>query len=164
MIRGWANYHRHIVSTETFKYVDYQIYIALWRWAKRRHPNKGKYWISARYFHMQGDINRYFSCIVYDEVGKARNIILTRAQNIRIRRHTVIYPTANPFDKECDGYFERRISASMHHNKEGRQMLNQLRTMQQNICPECEEALSSRDKKGVIHYRKSRLNGGQLNL
>src|SRR5258708_19615643 len=39
-IRGWANYHRHVVSTRTFARVDHHIFSSLWRWARRRHPNK----------------------------------------------------------------------------------------------------------------------------
>jgi len=33
-IRGWANYHRHVVSSETFNKVDHAIFLALWQWAK----------------------------------------------------------------------------------------------------------------------------------
>ncbi len=40
-IRGWANYHRHIVSKETFTKVDHAIFTMLWQWAKRRHPTPG---------------------------------------------------------------------------------------------------------------------------
>ncbi|WP_234418493.1 group II intron reverse transcriptase/maturase [Dongshaea marina] len=37
VIRGWANYHRHVVSKETFSYVDYRIWKMLWQWCRRRH-------------------------------------------------------------------------------------------------------------------------------
>jgi RNA-directed DNA polymerase len=30
-IRGWANYHRHVVSKSTFEYADYSIFHNLWR-------------------------------------------------------------------------------------------------------------------------------------
>src|SRR6202790_4060930 len=40
-IRGWANYHRHVVSKRTFNRVDHLIFYKLWQWARRRHPNKG---------------------------------------------------------------------------------------------------------------------------
>src|ERR1017187_953731 len=32
-IRGWANYHRHVVSKHTFARVDREIFSCLWRWA-----------------------------------------------------------------------------------------------------------------------------------
>jgi RNA-directed DNA polymerase len=34
-IRGWANYHRHVVSKSTFTHVDHSIFHSLWRWARR---------------------------------------------------------------------------------------------------------------------------------
>jgi hypothetical protein len=39
-IRGWANYHRHVVSKRTFDRVDHLIFYKLWQWARRRHPKK----------------------------------------------------------------------------------------------------------------------------
>ncbi len=54
-IAGWGNYHRHIVASDAFKWCDYQIFKALWRWAKRRHPNKGRRWIKDRYFKSVGN-------------------------------------------------------------------------------------------------------------
>jgi RNA-directed DNA polymerase len=148
MISGWANYHRHVVSTEVFKYVDHKIYNALFRWAKRRHPNKGKYWISARYFHMVGDINRSFCCSVKDDQGKITFFVLARAQNLLIRRHKIIYPTANPFNASHDAYFEERLSDKMHNSREGQRMLNRLRVIQNGLCPHCDTSLAEKGKKG----------------
>src|SRR5207302_9807041 len=34
IIRGWALYHRHVASKETFNSVDHAIFQMLWRWAK----------------------------------------------------------------------------------------------------------------------------------
>ena len=50
VIRGWANYHRHVASKRTFSRVDHAIFRALWQWAKRRHPKKSRQWIKDRYF------------------------------------------------------------------------------------------------------------------
>lgn len=41
-IRGWTNYHRSVCASEAFTHIDYVLYELLWRWAKRRHPHKGK--------------------------------------------------------------------------------------------------------------------------
>ena len=49
-IRGWANYHRHVVSKRTFVRVDHEIFSGLWRWARRRHPNKNTRWRKQKYF------------------------------------------------------------------------------------------------------------------
>lgn len=161
MISGWANYHRHVVSTEVFKFVDYQIWIALWKWAKRRHPNKNRNWISQRYFHLVKNINRAFSCTVEDEQGNKITPVLFRAQNIRIRRHTVIHPAANPFDPECEAYFEERLSNKMHHNQEGWRILKLLKEKQNGICSHCKEPLSWKGKFGIVRFLKGRLKGGK---
>jgi hypothetical protein len=36
ILRGWANYHRHVVSSEAFKRVDNYVYDQLWRMLHRR--------------------------------------------------------------------------------------------------------------------------------
>lgn len=38
VIRGWAYYHRHVVSSATFSKIDSLVFDCLWRWAHRRHP------------------------------------------------------------------------------------------------------------------------------
>jgi RNA-directed DNA polymerase len=40
VIRGWALYHRHVVSKVIFSKVGHAIFGSLWRWARRRHPHK----------------------------------------------------------------------------------------------------------------------------
>ncbi|MGS1328299.1 group II intron maturase-specific domain-containing protein [Pseudomonas aeruginosa] len=34
MIRGWANYHQHVVSKATFARVDHEIWRVLWQWGR----------------------------------------------------------------------------------------------------------------------------------
>src|SRR5271155_1121511 len=49
-IRGWANYHRHVISKSTFSHVDYSIFQRLWQWARRRHPKKSSTWLKEKYY------------------------------------------------------------------------------------------------------------------
>jgi RNA-directed DNA polymerase len=49
-IRGWANYHRHVVSSKVFSAVDNWMGHRVWRWSVRRHPRKGKRWVFKKYF------------------------------------------------------------------------------------------------------------------
>jgi RNA-directed DNA polymerase len=53
-IRGWANYHSHVVSKETFSSVDNAIFNVLRRWIRRRHPKKNSDWIRTKYFTSRG--------------------------------------------------------------------------------------------------------------
>jgi RNA-directed DNA polymerase len=49
VIRGWANYYRHGAAKRTFSKADRQVWMMLWTWAKRRHPNKPAKWVKRRY-------------------------------------------------------------------------------------------------------------------
>jgi len=51
VIKGWAMYHRTVSSSMTFGKLDWIVRNMLWRWAKRRHNNKGKIWIARKYWH-----------------------------------------------------------------------------------------------------------------
>src|SRR6516165_94845 len=48
VIRGWANYHRHVVSKVVFNKVDTAIFKSLWSWATRRHPKQSRRWVGWR--------------------------------------------------------------------------------------------------------------------
>jgi len=108
MIRGWANYHRHIAANDTFRVMDSQIYRYLRDWAKRRHPHKGKRWLTQKYWH-SGPKRWTFSAVENTPDGK-RRVELIRATSIRIERHIKIRGAANPFDPKDAAYFEQRIT------------------------------------------------------
>ena len=50
IIRGWANYYRHVVSKSAFSLVDNHIFKAIYRWIKRKHQKKNAKWLKRRYF------------------------------------------------------------------------------------------------------------------
>ena len=50
IITGWCNYHRNVCAKQAFTMIDHQIFKALWRWAKKRHPKKSATWRKKRYF------------------------------------------------------------------------------------------------------------------
>jgi len=105
-IRGWANYHRHIVATETFRHVDMHIFKGIWSWAKKRHPNKGADWIRRKYFS-KGTHKWSFSAIVQAK-GKTRTYELVRAARIPIRWYAKIKGKAHPYDPAYESYFRER--------------------------------------------------------
>jgi RNA-directed DNA polymerase len=90
-IIGWANYHRSAVSKEIYAKVDNEIWKALWKWSVRRHPNKNKGWIHAKYFRKIKERNHCFSCEVKNESGNGGMLFtLVYASNTTIKRHTKI--------------------------------------------------------------------------
>ena len=50
IIRGWANYHRGVVSSQTFSALDDYMWRLTYKWALFTHPNKPRAWIIPRYF------------------------------------------------------------------------------------------------------------------
>jgi len=105
-IRGWANYHRHIVAGKVFGKVDSCIYENLWNWTQRKHPRKRKSWLARKYW---SDGNPWrFSSVVKTKDGKLRKYELFRAHSIGIKRHVKIRGDANPFDLKYQEYFNKR--------------------------------------------------------
>jgi len=69
ILRGWANYHSHVVAKKTFVRVDTNVWSMLWRWAVRRHPKKGAHWVKQRYFKTRGTRHWAFSATEKKEAG-----------------------------------------------------------------------------------------------
>ena len=103
IIRGWTNYHRHVVSKVVFNSVDHAIFKFLWQWAKRRHPKKSHCWIKDKYFQTVGSQNWVF----HGEVD-GKNYTLYSAARTPIVRHVKVKSQANPFDPQWYDYFEQR--------------------------------------------------------
>lgn len=108
VIRGWANYHRNQVAKETFHKVDQAIWRLLWRWACRRHSNKGRRWVKARYFAREGARDWVFRAKVRDGAGNSTFVRLVKASDVPIRRHCKVRAESNPFDPAWDSYFAAR--------------------------------------------------------
>jgi RNA-directed DNA polymerase len=50
IIRGQANYFRPGASKKAYQSLDDHLWQHLYKWARRRHPKKGRTWVTARYF------------------------------------------------------------------------------------------------------------------
>ena len=50
VIIGWADYHHSTCAKKSYSAIDHRTWEMLWRWAKRRHPNKSKKWIVDKYW------------------------------------------------------------------------------------------------------------------
>jgi RNA-directed DNA polymerase len=99
-IKGWANFFRHSCAKHTFSQLDNKVFKLLWKWAKRRHPNKGDRWVKAKYFKSIAHQNWVFAT---RNNGKLYKLPLFDATSII--RHIKVKSSANPFDKDWDDYF-----------------------------------------------------------
>ncbi len=92
ILRGWCNYHQSVCAKETFQKLNYCTFEMLWKWAKRRHPNKSSQWIKDRYWKKKDTRNWIFS--------DGTNTLI-RPTDIPIVRHERLKLDMNPYtDKE----------------------------------------------------------------
>jgi RNA-directed DNA polymerase len=111
IIRGWANYHRYIQSSETFFYAGRIIFQSLRRWIKRRHPSKSWDWIIKNYFNHPRR-KWAFCCYVKNGHGKKKLLELIMPSYIKLVRYIKIKGEANPFDPRYNDYFIMRRTFS----------------------------------------------------
>ena len=126
LLRGWANYHRHVNSKQTFTRIDHLLFQRLWRWACRRHPNKGRHWVYRRYFQAIGDNTWVFPGEVSSREGTPRSVHLYQISKTPIRRHVKVLEKANPYDRAWQLYFEEHLGVKMSHSLRGRRKLYSL--------------------------------------
>jgi RNA-directed DNA polymerase len=107
-IRGWTNYHRHVVAKRVFNRVDHCIFIALQRWIKRRHPNKNGHWRHDKYFRSRGGKNWIFFASSRVRNGGKKHLDLLQAAETPIKRHVKIKAEATPYNPVFTEYFQAR--------------------------------------------------------
>jgi len=142
VIRGWALYHRHVVSAETFASVDHAIFQALWRWARRRHPKKRAAWVREKYFASPGARHWWFNGSVPAAKGQSRTVRLFLTTTLPITRHVRVRSEANPYDPADEVYFEERLGVSMQHTLTGKTLLLRLWKEQNGVCPLCSQKIT----------------------
>jgi RNA-directed DNA polymerase len=142
VLRGWANFHRHVSSKETFYDVDHRLFECLWQWALRRHPNKGAGWVRKKYFRTIGSRQWRFFGEKTKPDGKASKVGLFYPGNVTIQRYVKVKGQANPYDPEWEVYFETRLGVKMSATLKGRRQLLFLWKEQDGICPICNEKIT----------------------
>ena len=97
VIRGWTNYHRHVVASQAFSHINNTIYLLLQQWAKHRHPNKNTRWRLNKYWHEKDGKRWLFMSDDYSLINLRR---------IKIIRHPKLQISKNAFTHEA--YFVKR--------------------------------------------------------
>ncbi len=94
-INGWASYYRYSDAYRAFARVDESMWRTLWKWARRRHPNKGHRWIVNKYFGIKGSRTWVFR----DEVT---GYSLASACDTKREKYGFVVGSLSPFDKSPD--------------------------------------------------------------
>ncbi len=98
-IRGWAAYYRTVAASQAFHTMDHVLYWHLYRWARRRHPKKSRYWVVEKYWHP----GRGPWAFTAPQGGQLRRHLATR-----IRRHVKVQGTRSPYDGDWS-YWATRL-------------------------------------------------------
>ncbi len=101
VIRGWANYFCRSNSATTFSALDHWMYQRSFRYAVKRHPNRGKRWVVARYFIRRGGDRWVFS-------DKTTGVTLLKFSQSKVVRHVMVQGWSSPDDARLAAYWERR--------------------------------------------------------
>ena len=149
IIRGWANYYRSCMAARTFRKVSHLVWQHLWRWAKRRHPNKPKRWVATRYFTLHRNRKWQFREGPY---------ALVRHHEIAIARRPKVKATHSPFNPAQRGYWEWRRELGVRLNTQSKKLEGMLRR-QRYRCGMCGGPFQS-DDTIHNHHTVRRKDGG----
>ena len=141
-LRGWANYHSPVVAKEAFSRMDHLIHRAIWRWAKRRHPNKKLGWVRKKYFHSVELRNWVFAGPGMDRHGRWRQATLYTLADTPIRRHQKVKGSFNPFDPADERYGETLRQQRMLNSERHRRQWLSLYQSQAGRCALCQGAIT----------------------
>jgi RNA-directed DNA polymerase len=104
IIRGWAAYYRTQVSSKVFSALDDYMWKLLYKWVKRTHPKKSRWWRMDRYF---GRFNRSRNDRwVFGD--KDTGAYLPKFAWTKIVRHVMVTGTASPDDPALARYWADR--------------------------------------------------------
>jgi RNA-directed DNA polymerase len=106
-LRGWGNYHRHVVASAAFRCIDKYVFEELWRMLRRRHPKKPTRWLISHYWAASGR-KGVFSVRTTTARGRKAVYAVLRLHEIGIRRHIKVKAEANPYMPEHAAYFMKR--------------------------------------------------------
>lgn len=103
ILRGWSNNYKHAVSKQIFSYVSHEVWKMLWKWCLRRHPEKGKDWVTKKYFGFHENARWRF------QAGSGeKTLYLFDASSVLIERHIKVKGTASPDDPALRNYWTER--------------------------------------------------------
>jgi RNA-directed DNA polymerase len=154
IIRGYANYWKHVVSKKIFGSMDHYITKKVIKFLKRLHPRKSMKWIIKRYFHFprQGGGDKWILTCPVSEIQ------LLRMSWTKIQRHVLIQYKNSPDDPTLEKYFEQRDKKEFDGNNTMSRI--KLAKRQDYKCPKCKQSLQNGEAL-EIHHIVPRSMGGK---
>ncbi|ROM95178.1 group II intron reverse transcriptase/maturase [Pseudomonas brassicacearum] len=142
LLRGWALYHQPVVAKKAYSRMDNSIFHALWRWAKRRHPNKSLEWVRRNYFQTHEGRNWVFATTVLKDDGTKTLASMYSIAGTPIERHRKVSGEYNPFDPSMEEMGEKLRMERMLKKLKYRKQIVRLFQGQQGLCPLCKQPIT----------------------
>lgn len=152
VIRGWSNYFASVCSKDTFSKLNNLLFWKLFRWGNRRHPNKGKRWITNKYWKTIGGNNWSFSCVKDDIL-----YVLPLHTETKIVRHIKVKGESSPYDSNPIYWASR-----MGKHPEVKSSIARLLKKQKGKCNYCELIFRPGDKIERDHIIPRQAGGNKL--
>lgn len=134
IIRGWANYFRVGVATETFQKLDTWMFHRQVRYTKRTHPGKPWHWRKARYWSKFNPARQ--DRWVFGDLHTGRYLL--KFSWFPIQRHTLVKGLASPDDPTLRTYWRQRTAANV---KNLQPKFQHIAHRQWRLCLHCGESL-----------------------
>jgi RNA-directed DNA polymerase len=156
LLRGWANYHRYTLCSQVFFQLDSFVWRRLFRWAKRRHPDKTGRWITDRYFpHKPGESWRFTD-------PATGNQVLRVGKSIKPERYLKVKGEANPFAPDWEDYF--RVRDQRMALRASSPFRAKLLTQQHGRCLGCWQMIQVEEEVDLHHRDGTHQNNHLTNL
>jgi RNA-directed DNA polymerase len=151
IIKGWTNYFRIGVSSDTFAYLDHLMWQKLWAWSKRRHPKKGRWWIADKYFHIIRKRKWRFATRKDDQIDQTLNLY----SDTKIQRHVKVRAGKSFYDGD-EIYWAKRLRGGYGDISPSKAKM--LRS-QDGKCAYCGAEFKNGDLMEA-HHKTHKANGG----
>ena len=157
-LRGWGMYFRFVSSKKSFSYIDHEVWLKTFWWAKRRHSNKSKEWVIRRYF--SGKVNNRKA--VFKDIETGNELIILGY--IPIKRHVLVDGKMRVYDQtpKTIEYWKKREYTNAFKQIESVR-IEKLYKRQNGICDYCNNTITTTDIKEReihVHHMKPRSFGG----
>jgi len=152
IIKGWANYHRVVVASETFNKMDNWMFHRTVRYVRRIHPTKSTKWCTGKYW---GKLNpKTDDKWVFGD--KQSGGFLWKFRWFKIVRHVIVKGTASPDDPSLREYWWERRKLNIRNISDSDIRLAE---SQDWLCPVCGMNLINGEELHR-HHKKPKVEGG----
>jgi RNA-directed DNA polymerase len=146
VIRGWANYYRFVPSSMVFHWYEHNVYVQLMQWARRKHPTRGKKWITKAYWRTKEKRHWVFMT--------PEGVELRSHSQTPLARHRKVRGRASPYDGNLIYWSQRLKEHPLMQGPKAR-----LLQLQKGQCPRCGLHFRDGDLLEIDHIVPTTLGG-----